>query len=349
MNSIIKSFHPVWFVSIMGTGIASSILYNYNHQWCQILGIIMFTINSLLLLSTTVIFILGAILYNTLPTHLYSQNNVFLGCYAMGFTSWCNMLHFLTPNQPILAYVLWWIGIGLSLFTSYFIFFIILKTKSTSMSFTLLLPVVTLTVVASSGGIILPQLPQHLKQSTLVITYLLWSNSMLLSFILATVIINSFINSTIPPQQAIFTMFIPIGFMGQGSYAIQLFGVNFHHLNNTIIGELIEEVALWIGLFLIISGLFMTFIAISSVISSIIDNSWIKFHKGWWAMTFPLGTMALSTNQVWNIKNWYTFRVIGIIYSVALVAIVVVCIVGCILFERPAAPKQEPETNSDDV
>lgn len=346
MSSIIRNFHPVWFVSIMGTGISSSILYNYNHQWCQILGIIMFTINSILLLSTTIIFLLGILLYNTLSTHIYSQNNVFLGCYAMGFTSWCNMLHLLTQSQPILAYVLWWVGICLSLFTSYYIFFLNIKTQINNISFTLLLPVVTLTVVSSSGGIILKTLPQNLQHSTLVISYLLWGNSMFLSFIITTIIINSYIKSTIPPIQSIFTMFIPIGFLGQGSYAIQLFGANYHLLNNNIIGELVEEITLWVGLFLIISGIFMTFIAISSVISTMVSgDSWfIRFHKGWWAMTFPLGTMSLSTNQVWVLKHsWTVFRVIGIIYAVSLIVIVVVCLIGCVLFERPVQTQQDDE------
>lgn len=352
-NLYVKNFHPVWFVSIMGTGISSAVLYNFPYEayWLKVCGVIMFGITTFLLGLLTAIFILNMILYphGWVDNYLLNiNNNVFLGCYAMGFESWNNMIFNIWPDQAIyLCYVLWWVSNLFSLFTAWIVVFCLVKSTKIqydTINATLLLPVVPLTVVASTGGLIYPKLPEVLKVSTLVISFLYWSNSIALSFIITSVYFHKLFIFKIPMKPAVFTSFVPIGFLGQGAFGIQLFGSNFltHQLGlaapaaspaneNFIIGTAIKYVCVFVAVFLETFGFFMTFIAVVSCVS----YGFINPHKGWWAMTFPLGTMALSTNETYKLMHWPAFRVISAMYSVALIVITIVCLVISFIYEFP--------------
>lgn len=101
------------------------------------------------------------------------------------------------------------------------------------------------------------------------------------------------------------------------------------------------------GLFLMSFGYFNTFVAVATVLSKVFtknpnpnhccnyESGWkkffngcIKYNQGFWAMTFPLGTMAISNTEFGNIFELETFKVIGAIYGVATVLVTTGCCLG---------------------
>lgn len=101
------------------------------------------------------------------------------------------------------------------------------------------------------------------------------------------------------------------------------------------------------GLFLISFGYFNTFVAIVTVMSKIFTknpnpahicnveggwrrpfNGFIKFNKGFWAITFPCGTMSISNTLLGELYDLKTFKVVGAIYGVVTVVITVFCCMG---------------------
>ena len=57
----------------------------------------------------------------------------------------------------------------------------------------------------------------------------------------------------------------------------------------------------------------------------------IAFNRTYWAMTFPLGTMVLSNNELSkSFGGLRAFRVIATMYAVALLIITIGCICGVI-------------------
>lgn len=327
MTGLIKDFHPIWFVSVMGTGITSNILYASmidGSKWIHILSYIMFGITTLLLLITGTMFFTGILFHDTLKTHLFDlKNNLFWGCMIMGFNSWCNFLFYLNVNI-IVVFILWWINISMSIICAVFIFSQLIKTikfDSIDLNSTFLLPFVPLTVVSTFGGVILKSLPQNLQKFSLIITYILWSNSMILSFIITTLYIyRLFIHKV--PTMAIFTTFIPLGYLGQGALAIQLFGVNYVYLYPD--QSSIHHITILVGLFLESFGFFMTLVAFIMIFHHI---KTIKLNKGLWAMTFPLGTMCQSLNETYKLTDMLPFKVVSLIYGFMLFIIVGTCLV----------------------
>lgn len=384
-TSFIKEFTPVYFVSIMGTGICSNILYNYSYpaDWLRICSYIAFALALLFFASTTVFFCIACYKYpaKIQQYHFNSSISVFMGCYCMGFTTIINFLSNLVvelPGGPIGIWVLWWINNVMSLYCAcvivYCSFFSKVKNEHrkeidpSELHATLLLPIVTLMVSSSSGNLLVPHLTSKtLQVITLVFCFVLWSNAVVISFILTTIYFWKLVVYKIPPTNLVFTSFLPIGFLGQGGYGILLFGKNCydllakdeltpHYLKYIDFEKVdIDQLRLVLGnIFLLTSsmasfilvsfGYFMTFIAVVSCLAKIKPfakttnpkfaySGYIKFNKAFWAMTFPLGTMALANTEIERIfgEGFVFFRVVGCIYLIALIIITMICVLGAIV------------------
>lgn len=234
---------------------------------------------------------------------------------------------------------------------------------------TLLLPIVALTVTSSAGQLFVLDLPRFLQPLVIFVSYILWANAMAMSFIILTLVFYKYMTHKIPATNLVFTTFIPIGFLGQGAFSILLCGDNlyeiilanrqavmswpFLNMSSEHTVESLANVCFMLctltGLFLISFGYFNTFIAVTSVLTKVITsnpnpvhvcnesygwrrwfNGCIKFHKGYWAITFPLGTMAIGNAELGKLLNLEAFKVIGAIYGVSAILVTVLCCLGFI-------------------
>lgn len=397
-DRLLRGFTPLFFAPVMGTGVTSSLLYNFQYpsEWLKVCGIIMWGISIFLFLVGVASFMGALIKYPKTFASIHNNPEVavFMGCLPMGYTTLVNFLYYLVKDRWIIGvYVLWWIAVFLSLYTACITFYFALLSKRslvqnqvTSKQFhsTMLLPVVTLTVASASGGIIVPSLPTtNLKIITLIVSFVLWSNGIALGLnIILTLYFQKLFAHKSPATQLVFTTFLPIGLLGQASYSISLFGKNSfdlimqhqHTLLNSpflsymksyksdianesrlvclIIGNSIISVTTLAALYLASFGYFMTFLAVTTSLSKVppftknpnpkftytpssnhfysrIFHGSIKFNKTFWAMTFPLGTMALGNTGIYDTHNSFkAFKVIGACYSVAVIVIVIGCLSG---------------------
>lgn len=236
-----------------------------------------------------------------------------------------------------------------------------------SLNGTILLPIVALTVTSSSGQLFALDLPTlNLQLLTMIVCMVLWFNAIALSFICLTIIIHRYISHKVPNTGGVFTTFIPIGFLGQGGFSILLFGNNVYQLLieskdidptayfsstfdisdatfRVLVAHSVFFISVFMGLFLVSFGYFNTIIAIMSTLSKIMTKnpnpnfcscqfkcfSVIKFNRAFWAMSFPLGTMALSNTQLHKVLTGLSaFKVIGAMYGVTTALITTGCCLG---------------------
>ncbi|CUM66686.1 uncharacterized protein PRCAT00004364001 [Priceomyces carsonii] len=394
----VDDFSFAFFVPVMGTGMASSLLYNFPYpgKWLEVCGIILWGIAIFFffvaLASLSVVFVKD---YKRLvELHMDISEAPFMGCLAMGYGTLLNMLFYLTRTSWIVGvWVLWWIEVVLSLYTFAIVFYVVALAKNRNrdnhlppkdLNATLLLPVVTLSVAAASGGLFVSDLPStRLKIITLVVCFIIWANAILMGLIIITIYFWKLIVYKIPSTSLVFSSFLPIGILGQGGFGILLFGHNIFELimdNHSrvpisnylsyippkyfesigtetisyVIGSVILFSSALAAMFITAFGHYITFVAIISCLSKIrpftkhYDEEFsyaphnafffkrqfagfIKFNRNFWAMTFPLGTMALSNTEFWRVFNGMeAFRVIGTIYAVTVIFIVLGCIIGII-------------------
>lgn len=196
----------------------------------------------------------------------------------------------------------------LALYTAFIVFYssFLAKQKSKTnyldpkdLHTTLLLPMVTLIVSASSANLFALELPSaNLQIMTMIICYIMWSIGIMMATIIISVHYWRLFVFKIPPTNLVFTTFLPSGVCGQSSYFILLFGNNIYKLLvkhhdtllsshflhipdyvdissvNTLeisisIGQVVLIITAMFGLFLLSFGYFYTYIAVVSCISKI--------------------------------------------------------------------------------
>lgn len=360
-DEFIKAFSPVYFVSIMGTGISSSLLYHFPYpaEWLEICSYIMFGITCICFIVTTTLFILQCWYFpgRFKAYHVDTAQAVFMGCYSMGYITIVNFIENITDGRhTIFVWVLWWIAVFSAIYTAFLIVYLSFMSKlnevdlDAKLNATLLLPIVAITVVSSSGHQLELKLPTTNQMVvTMIVSFMLWCLSISLAFMIMTIYLHRLIVHKIPPTNLIFTSFLPVGFLGQSSYSVMLFGVNLHQLipEELMWGKILLCICGFFSVFLLSFGYFQTFVAIMSIFSKIKPfakspnpthtNKYglLKIHKGFWAMTFPLGTMSLSNTELGKgvIGDYplLTFKVMGAIFAAACILITCACTIGAVV------------------
>ncbi|ODV84966.1 hypothetical protein CANARDRAFT_23525 [[Candida] arabinofermentans NRRL YB-2248] len=367
LDLLLVKFHPVYFVIVMGTGITSAVLYNFPIDSIRVgskyVGIVFFFINLVAFFVIHILFFLRYFCFykrydnvsfiSLLKNH---RLNVFLGAEVMGICTIINMIHYLKPNWRIFTYCLWWINVVLSFLSAWgiaFIMFAINEYKNTDLNATILLPIVTLTVTASTGCIVGSSFMDYpmWQLSTDIVTYMLWGNAIMMSLPLISVYFYKLLVFGIPQKKNIYSSFIPIGIMGQGAYAILLnfsnlgtlivehdglsiLGLNHDFSKETLllVQSMLHLSSISISLFLMSMGFALTVIAILSILKYGIYHKWVKTM---WAATFPMGTMSVGFTQIYHITGLLGFKIMGTIYGVMLILITTFCLVNTFLYEFP--------------
>ena len=312
-QKLIKGFTPAYFGSVMGSGVSSCVLYKfpYPSKWLEICGCIMFGIGVALLLVTIACFIVSILRYPKNFAAYHSDPTIapFVGGLPMGINTLINFLYYLTEKKWIIGiWVLWWISVVLALYTGCIVFYSAFLAKRTSSSNYLnpkdihaafLMPSVAFTVSASTANLLVADLPSlNLQVITLIISYIMWSNGIILTLIILSIYYWKLFIHRIPATNLVFTSFLPAGAVGQGAFCINLFGNNVydlmikhsdsifssHYLHfpveldlssvdslsvGTSVGLVVLITTAMISLALISFGYFSTYIAVVSSVSKI--------------------------------------------------------------------------------
>lgn len=396
---LISGFTPAYYASVMGTGISANILYNFEFpaHWLRVCGVIFAVVSLTFFLVLLALWVVALARNRDLFFRIHCDTAMapFVGCFVMGFTSLVMFLNAVAGEQwPTALWVLWWICTVLSFYAGFLTFFLSTigkhrksnnKLDASKISMTFLLPVVTLTVSSSCGELVTPHLhTTQQKITTMVVSFVMCAIAVVLAFIVVLVNFWRLFVHKIPNTAQVLTLFLPIGFLGQGAFAILLFGRNCVQLlmlnkdsvasspylsflgiagpltaadaSNVYImmSTAIMTVCAVNALTLISFGYFFTFIALTSTFSKMLPFAkkpnpalvytpaesrthkrfyigFLRFHRGFWSMTFPLGTMALANNQLYSIFNGFeAFRYIGAIYACILILITIICLCGVV-------------------
>jgi tellurite resistance protein TehA-like permease len=198
------------------------------------------------------------------------------------------------------------------------------SAQLSSMTAVWLLPIVSTIVAAASGGLVAEVLPnnQHALW-TLVISYILWGTGVPLAMAVLVIYFQRLTIHHLPPREVIVSVFLPLGPLGQGGFAIMQLGKVAMSLfpktgtlplaSSTInSGEILYVMGWLIATIMWGFGLVWFFFAAASI-----TRSRFPFNMGWWGFTFPLGVFTTSTTQMAKELPSTFFKVLGTIFSVA--------------------------------
>jgi tellurite resistance protein TehA-like permease len=153
-----------------------------------------------------------------------------------------------------------------------------------SMTAAWLLPIVSTIVAAASGGVVAAVLPnpQHALW-TLITSYVLWGTGVPLAMVVLVMYFHRLTIHRLPPREVIVSVFLPLGPLGQGGFAIMQLGkvaLDIFPKTNSLVtssGETLYTVGFGLALIMWGYGLVWMFFALASI-----SRSRFPFNMGWW-------------------------------------------------------------------
>lgn len=99
------------------------------------------------------------------------------------------------------------------------------KAELSTMTAAWLLPVVAPIVAAASGGIVAEVLPDtRYVLWTILVSYILWGTGFPLAMAVLVIYFHRLTIHKLPPREAIVSVFLPLGPLGQGGFAVMQLG-----------------------------------------------------------------------------------------------------------------------------
>jgi tellurite resistance protein TehA-like permease len=179
-----------------------------------------------------------------------------------------------------------------------------------------LLPIVAPIVASASGSIVASVLPnpQHALW-TIVISYILWGTGVPLAMAVLVIYFQRLTLHALPPREVIVSVFLPLGPLGQGGFAIMNLGsvalrifakTGTLQSSTTNFAEILYVLGWLVATIMWGFGLVWLFFAAASI-----TRSQFPFNMGWWGFTFPLGVFTITTTQMAKELPSTFFKVLG--------------------------------------
>ncbi|KAI5210897.1 hypothetical protein E4T38_01851 [Aureobasidium subglaciale] len=221
----------------------------------------------------------------------------------------------------ILAWSLWWFDAVLSIAICMGLPFLIMYEHGgelKTMTAAWLLPVVSPIVAAATGGVVAEVLTNNQYALwTMVISYIIWGMGFLLAMMVLVIYLQRLTMHSLPPREVIVSVFLPLGPIGQGSFALMQLGKVANKIlpaTGSLIpqsGPIFYTLGFAIALVLWGFGLLWLFFAVASI-----SRSRFPFNMGWWGFTFPLGVYTVATATLAKELPSLVFRVLATILSI---------------------------------
>ncbi|TRM69752.1 voltage-dependent anion channel-domain-containing protein [Schizophyllum amplum] len=342
---VVRNFTPAWFAVNMGTGAISILFhafpYGNGSSAMNILTLIFFGLNVFLFLIFTAISTARYMLFPgiwSLMIH-HPVQSLFLGTFPMGAATILNVAVLCVYEQngvggkPLLYFLwaCWWLDV----LTSIAICFLMIHVMTTAQNHALekmtavwLLPVVTLIVASSSGGVIAPSLYAHSASHaliTLTLSGVLVAIGLTLALMMLAIYLLRLIVHGLPPTATVISVFLPLGPTGQAAFSILLIGQCFDKflpvyggasdlLRLSTTGATLNTICTVIAFVLWSMCTMWTLFAFLSI-QNVLRKGPIPFKVPFWGLIFPNGVYANITISLGETFDSGFFRVWGAMYA----------------------------------
>ncbi|USP81572.1 hypothetical protein yc1106_08846 [Curvularia clavata] len=345
---IVRNFSPSWFSVTTGTGVVSLLLVSipFPADWLYWLSVFFFGFNAILFSCALAISVFRYVAYPEIwPVMIAdSANSLFLGTVPMGFSTlisaWCSICIPYWGHWAVqFAWVCWMIDsvAAVTVTISLTVLLISASRRQALDKITAaqLLPISASVVASGAGARVAESLtnPEH-ALGTILASYIMWGMAVPLSMTVIVMYYTRLALHKLPPREIIVSSFLPLGPLGLGGYAVLHLGSTCRRVfpqtesfsDIPIAGDIFYVIGIFTALIMWSFGITWLCFALASIYKS----RPIPFSMGWWGFTFPLGVFALSTIQLGHIIPSLFFRVLGTIFSVAVIILWCVVFVGTV-------------------
>ncbi|EFI28120.1 sulphite efflux pump protein [Coprinopsis cinerea okayama7 len=344
--------NPVLFAVIMGTGAVSILFevfpYGRGSRGMMIVSLAFFFLN---LILCCIFFSFSVAKYVVYPDRWSALirnpiTSLYLGCFPMGLTTLINVgvdvinIYFAFGGRTFLytLWGFWWVVVAISVvccWVGVHMMFIKQNPPFNKMTAMWLLPVVTLIVAASSGGVLAQALQTYSHYHallTVVFSIFIVTVGLTLAFMILTIYLARLIIHGLPPGVTVLSVFLPLGPTGQSGFAFYLIGANFRTLvpyehagksvllSSPMVGEFLYTMCVSAAFLLWSLATMWMLYALLALHATVLRNP-VGFRMSFWGLVFPNGVYANLTIALSVAFDSTGLRIYGAAY-----AIVVICV-----------------------
>ncbi|KZT10621.1 uncharacterized protein LAESUDRAFT_671955 [Laetiporus sulphureus 93-53] len=341
----IRHFTPVWHAVIMGTGAISALLndfpYGQDNDNFKIAACVFFILNLILFVFICVCSFLRYVLNPDVFWLMigHPAQSLYIGCFPMGITTLISSALALNQNWsfggPGFLYALWgfwWLDSALSYLVCYgMIYTMVVRHEQSisNMAAVWLLPVVTLVVASSTGGLLAQAIKVHSHTSALVTTafsFTMLAMGLAFALMMITIYLLRLIIRGVPDPGLVLSAFIVLGPLGQGGFSLLVNGSVISELlplhiqgdfpQSALAGQMIYAVCFCASYALWSMGIAWIVLAVCSIYHVVgVRRTTLHFNMAYWGLIFPNGVFALLTVQLSRVLDSGFFRVVGSLWS----------------------------------
>ncbi|WP_353065077.1 TDT family transporter [Arcanobacterium hippocoleae] len=342
---------PSWYPAVMGTGILSTLLHLQGDilPGARLLALLPFTLSWLILIGLTSIFAIHILRDRRAFTQTIRNQNLIpmWGTVAMGILSVGSATLTILPYWfPALAVSAFWIDLLFWIIATFiglvtaFGFGVVLSGRIISSpiavwGLAVVGPMVSATVGAGIAGKI-----EDIAIRGLML--FLSTACFFIAFVLGTVIFARVYHyhwriSKIPVNASL-TAWIPLGMVGQSTAAVQVIALNSEVVLHPDFAHMLHRLANFYGYCMFLISVPLIIWAIKMTVHGFRNN--MVFTSGWWALTFPIGTLALGSFYLWQARQLAIFQIASLLYVFTLCCTVGFCLYASI---RAIAAQAQPQ------
>ncbi|KNZ80517.1 Sulfite efflux pump SSU1 [Termitomyces sp. J132] len=325
----------------MGTGVVSALVSRFHFGAgslaLEVISLFFFFLNLALFVAICTMTIARYWLFPEMWQKMISHpaQSLFVGAFPMGATTLINSA--LTANQAwafagtgflYTLWAFWWLDLTLSFLCAFGMLYVMMTTQShtlTRMASVWVLPMVTLIVASSTGGLLANALINHSIYHSLITTGVSVT-ALVMGLSLALMILTVYLTRLVlygpPDPSLILSAFITLGPLGQGGFSLLLAGRNLSillplHLSNkfpnaAITGDLLYSACFCGAWILWAMGIAWTAISILSVYA-VVRMRKIPFTIAYWGLIFPAGVFGLLSVELGEVLESPFFHYFGAI------------------------------------
>ncbi len=296
---------PAWFGAVMGTGILANLFITVGGM--RLLGAVMLVLGWLMLVGITFGFFHRsrrdrAVLFSSITDtgQCTGWGMVAMGYLSVGAATPMVLGAWEAPAGVMDAawsvdMLMWLTGTAIGIIGAFGMGYVIIRNRLAEPRPVWGLPIVAPMVAATTGA---SQVPQLASTGAKVWMLMASTACFFIALVLASIVfmlsyVHAWRRSPLPPA-ALISAWIPLGIIGQSSAAAQVIALQAASFAQPEPASHILHIADVYGLVMMLLGIPMLLAAFYISYSGFLSA--MPVHPGWWALTFPVGTLALGTH-----------------------------------------------------
>ena len=363
----------------MNAGIISILLHQLPYQFdgLGVCSVIAFLVDFVLFIIFSIIFLARLVLFSKQTVAEITDNIQdlsFLGCWPIAWLTLSSLVALIVSTSgwgghafTIVAYVMWWFGVGWMLLTFFFIFITMVRTQKASpdaggrLPPLILIPTMGIATIGTTGGLIAiysAGISARMAVPVIIVSFLMIGLSVFTASFLYTLLLYQLFTNGWPAPATTPAMFVTAGPLGQSAAALQLLGsaadtykrfAGYHKgpFLSASAAQPLYIACVLIALLLAGMSSIYALLAFYVMVERAVQKQ-LSWTMSWNSIIFPIGTLATACNlfsiamdsPAWRTVNTALVVILVILYLVNVVFAMMKVMKGELLIVRDD-PRQE--------